>query len=94
MKKLDININKAQLVSFGVKINEEGVPAVDVTIALITEAGKVITTYNISTDAWSSESKFELPFEAAKPIMELVKLLEAVAVRHCREGQLTLAASI
>jgi len=94
MNKLEISINRAQLTDFRVGLNEEGVPSVGITIALITEAGKTITSYNISTDSYSRESKFELPHEAADPIMKLVGILEAVAIRHCKEGQKVLASGI
>lgn len=90
MKKLDIAITKAQLVSFGVKL-KDGRPEVDASIALMTEGGKQITTYSIYTDEWHSDS-FELPIEAMPLIGDLARVLEAVAVRHCRDGQLALPA--
>lgn len=85
MKKLDINITKAQLVSFGVEL-KEGQPEVNVTIALLTEGGKIITTYTIYTEKWHSQ-KFDLPVEAMPLIGDIARILEGVAVRHCRDSQ-------
>jgi hypothetical protein len=90
MKKLDISITKAMLTSFGVEL-KEGKPEVHVTIALMTEGGKAITTYTIYTDDWHSD-KFVLPVEAMPLIGDIARILEGVAVRHCRDSQLALPA--
>jgi hypothetical protein len=90
MKKLNINITKAQLVSFEVKL-EDSKPEVSVTIALLNDGGKVITTYTIYTHSWHDQ-KFKLPIEAMPLIGDIARILEGVAVRHCQDGQLALAA--
>jgi hypothetical protein len=90
MKQLDINITKAQLVSFSVEL-KEGKPEVHCTIALLTEGGKPITTYTIFTESWHTD-KFELPIEAMPLIGDVARILEGVAVRHCRDSQLGLPA--
>lgn len=91
MKKLNINISKAQLTSFTVAL-KEGKPEVHVTIALLTEAGEPITNYGIGTEAWRADSKFDLPIEIMPMIGDIARVLEAVAVRHCQSGQLALPA--
>jgi hypothetical protein len=91
MKKLDIAITKAQLVSFDVTA-EEGKPEVSVTLALMTEGGKQITSYSVRTNSWSDKDKIDLPIEALPHIGALARILEGVAVRHCRDSQLALAA--
>lgn len=89
MKKLDIQITKAQIESFDVTLNEN-LPEISVRIGLYTEGGKKITTYNIDTNGYIDDQKFELPVAVIKPIMEIMKELETIAVRHCRKGQKTI----
>jgi hypothetical protein len=91
MKKLSINITKAQLVSFSVEL-KDGQPEVGATIALITDGGKAITTYSISTDSWNNKDKFKLPMELMPLLGDAARILEGVVVRHCRDGQLALGA--
>ena len=91
MKKLEIAITKAQLVSFDVTA-EEGRPEVSVTLALMTEGGKQITSYSVRTNSWNDKDKIELPMEALPLIGSLSRILENVAVRHCRDSQLALPA--
>ena len=93
MKKLDISITKATLKSFTVSIGEDKIPNVSATIALLTEGGKEITDYTIRTNAWDDKTKMELPVSVLAPLGEAAKILEGVAVRHCRDGQKSLATS-
>ena len=93
MRKINIEITKAQIESFSVSLDpEKEQPQVSATIGLYTEHGKKITTYSIYTNAWSSEQKFELPLQMFNPIYEIAKQLEIVVVKHVREGQLALPA--
>lgn len=89
MKKLNINITKAQIVSFSVQL-KEGEPQVSATIALITDGGKEISQYSISTYSWQEENKFELPVELIQPIVGIMRTLEGVVVKHCMGSQLQL----
>ena len=91
MKTIKIEISKAVLQSFSVKLGEEK-PEVSATLALLTAQGKRITTYSIDTDGWDEESRFELPINFVEPIKQIMKELEIVAVKHCREGQKQLKA--
>jgi hypothetical protein len=91
MKKLSININKAQLKSYTVRL-EDGKPIVEATIELLTDGGKSITTYSVSTNAWQEKDKFDLPTKAIMPIIELAEILESVVVGHCRDGQVGIEA--
>ena len=86
MKKLDIKITKAQIESFLVTLKEES-PEVSATIALLTEGGKKITSYSISTDSWNEVNKFELPQEMIMPIMLIMRELEALVVGHVKTNQ-------
>ena len=89
MKKLNINITKAQILSFNVELKEKK-PEVSATIGLFTEGGKKITDYFISTSAWDDDNKFELPSNLIIPILAIMKELEVVVVNHCRNNQLLL----
>jgi hypothetical protein len=93
MKRLDIQITKATLTSFSVEL-EEGKPKVSATIGLLTEGGKPITTYSISTKTWNEEDQFDLPMECIGPILIIARQLEAVVVRHCRDSQKALSATV
>lgn len=85
MKKLDINITKATIQSFSVDA-EDGKPVISVTLALMTEGGKVITHYTIDNNSWRSDP-LDIPLEAMPIIGSLITVLEGAAVRHCRDSQ-------
>ncbi len=89
MKKLNITISKAQIVSFSVELQEDK-PKVSATIALLTAGDNVISTYGISTDAWNDKNKFELPVSMVGPILEIMHDLEPIVVKHCMGEHLRL----
>lgn len=93
MKKLNINITKAQIKSFRVELGEE-YPNVSATIALLTDGGKEISDYSISTSSWSDDNKFELPVSMVGPIVSIMKDLEKIVVKHCMESQAQLEAHV
>lgn len=90
MRTLEINITKAALQSFNVSLDENGQPNVQVTIGLISDGGKPITTYTAMTHAYSEARKMNLPIKAMPLLGELARILEAEAVKKCRDDQLTL----
>ena len=93
MRKLNIEITKAQLLSFSVDFDfKDNKLDVGTTLALLTSGGKKITSYTISTSAWQDETKFVLPIECIPHIKHIAKALEEVAVKHCRDSQLALSA--
>lgn len=92
MKKLDIAISKAQLQSYSVSFNDKGEIVVHATIGLMTDGGKKITDYTISTHGWNAETKFELPFECYAPIQAIARGLEVIVTQHCQDAMLKLAA--
>jgi hypothetical protein len=89
MRKININITHAHIVSFAVKLNEDK-PEVEATIALLTDKGQTITTYSIATDSWREDNKFDLPVGVIAPIMALLGELEIIATRHCNRRQRSL----
>ena len=91
MKKIDIQITKAQIEYFSVSLESEK-PEVNIRLGLYTEGGKKITDYTISTGAWKDDLKFELSPELVQPIMMVMRELEVIATRHCNKGQKTLEA--
>jgi len=90
MRKLNIEISKAQLTGFSCCFEEDGTPNVSATIALFTDGPKHITDFQISTNSWNKESKFDLPIEMILPIQKIAGALEHVIVEHMRDGQLKL----
>jgi len=83
MRKINnINITKAQLLSFNVVLKEKE-PEVSATITLLTTGGKKITEYSISTDAWDDSKKFELPPLMVIPILAIAQELEKEVIKHC-----------
>lgn len=95
MKKLDIQISKAQIESFTVEFHpeKEGVGKVEMTatLALLTEQGKTITTFSCGTGYWATH-KFEIPLAAIPAIKEITREIERVAVKACRDEQKQLPA--
>ncbi len=90
MKKLNIEITKAQLTGYTVTFNEDGLPNVSASIALLTENLKEVTTHTISTNSWRDEDKFELPLGMITPMQKIAVALEEVIVNHMRDSQLKL----
>lgn len=90
MKKLDIAITKAQLMSFEVTV-DDGKPVVSVTLSLMTEGGKKITHYSIDNRDWR-ENPLEIPVSVLPLIGDLARALEGSAVRNCKDSQLALPA--
>ena len=86
MKKLEIKITKAQIESFTVILAEEK-PEVSASIALLTEGGKKITSYSVSTNAWNEANKFELPSEMVLPILKITQEIEKLVVGHCKNQE-------
>lgn len=91
MKKLNINITKAQIISFNVELKEKK-PEVSATLGLFTKGGKKITEYSIYTTSWNDDNTFELPSNLIMPILTIMKELENVIVKHCKDSQLLLKA--
>lgn len=89
MKKLNIQITKAQIVSFRVELKDNQ-PQVSATIALLTDGNKPISSYSISTDTWNEQDKFALPVSIIKPIMDILKDIEPIVVKHCMGEHLQL----
>lgn len=90
MKTLNIQITKAQIVSFRVELKDNQ-PEVSASIALLTEHGKPIATYSISTDSWNERDKFELPASMVGPIVDILRDMEPIVVKHCMGDHLRLS---
>ena len=81
MKKIDINITQAKIKAYSVDFNEDK-PIVSVTLALLTNSWKEISSFNLSTNSRSS-AKFDLDLPLLKEIEETAKELERIATIHC-----------
>ena len=86
MRKINIQITKAQIRSFEVTLDKKK-PSISIQLDLFNDYGKKITSYQISTDHWEDENKFELPIRAITPIMKIMRQLEIVAIQHCNKEQ-------
>jgi len=89
MKKIDISINQAKILSFRVELNEDS-PKVSSCIGLFAGNQKISEFY-IATDSWEDAKKFELPASMIKPILKIAKDLEHITALKCSAaiGQLT-----
>jgi hypothetical protein len=83
MNKIDIQINKAQLKSFNVEMNDN-IPEIMASIDLYTANDKKITTFTITTQKYYSTPHFELPMELISPIVDIAKRLEKVVIAICK----------
>ena len=87
MESIDISIKKAKIHGYQVTLGDN-IPNVSATIQLLTEGGKEITSYSISTDHWQSNLKFELPLGMVGPIVDIARQLEAIVSKHCQNSAL------
>ena len=82
MKKIDININNAQILSFSVALNEDK-PEISATVGLFS-GNKKISTFSLRTQSFYNESiVFEIPLEMYASIKEMATQLEVILVREC-----------
>jgi len=80
MKKIDIQINQAKILSYSVELKENQ-PSVTATIGLF--AGeKKISSFSLSTETWQ-DITFELPTSVIKPILKIAEELETILIREC-----------
>ena len=84
MKKIDIQINQAKLLSYLVELNEDK-PEVSANIGLY--AGeKKISSFSLRTQTYYAESVvFEIPLELMITIKETAKELESILMRECNK---------
>ena len=80
MKKIDIHINQARIISYQVELDDKE-PKVTARIGLFA-GNKQISTFALSTETWQDKT-FELPVETIKPILEIAKKLETILIREC-----------
>lgn len=91
MKKIDIQINQAKILSYAVELNDDK-PEVSATIGLFS-GEKKISSFTLRTqDYYGNSVKFELPFELINPIKEIASHLETILIRSCSSVMGELAA--
>lgn len=91
MKKIDININQAQIESYRVEL-KDGMPEVSATIALYAGLKKV-STFSVSTQNYYNTDKIELPVDIIEPIVKIAKVLEVIVIMSCRSSMAELPIS-
>lgn len=84
MKKVDVRITKAKIISYAVDLEDER-PQVQGTIALYTEDDKKITTFTVNTRDYY-ENRFDLRLEMIPAIKDIAYQLEDVVVKKCNEA--------
>jgi len=84
MKKINIEITNAKILSYSVELNDE-YPSVSATIGLF--AGeKQISTFSLRTENYYSNSvHFDLPTSLINPIKEISIKLEEILIRECNK---------
>ena len=93
MKKISINITKAQIVSFQVEIKDDMTfPKITAQVALISDSGETITSYSATNEeySWNKRKPLEVSQSLIVQIIEILKELEGAVVRNINDGQLRL----
>ena len=89
MKKIDIAINQAKLLSYRVTLKDDE-PEIYANIGLYA-GNKKISDFSIDSHSYYDEQKFDIPVKMIPPIMKIAKELEIITALHCSSaiGQLT-----
>ena len=90
MQVLNIQITKARISGFSVDLGETE-PKVSATIKLLTEGGKEITSYSISSHHWQDNLKISVSPEMVGTIIRMADQLEKIVAEHCQSTALQLA---
>ena len=86
MKSIDISITKARIKNVMIWYKPDSVlPRVNAGIELLTANGEPITTYDIDTESYDKNKKFDLPIGLVDPIKKMLLELEDVVTKHCNE---------
>ena len=64
---------------------EDTLPRVNAGIELLTATDEPITTYDIDTQSYDKNKKFDLPIGLVDPIRKMLSELEGIVVKHCQE---------
>lgn len=81
MKTIDIQINRAKLLSYSVSLEDGDMPTVSATVGLF--AGeKKISEFSLRTQNYYANSvTFEVPVSMVGPILKIAEELETILVR-------------
>lgn len=80
MKKIDIQINRAEILSYEVSLKDTEVD-VSATIGLFAGKNK-ISTFTLGTKSWDDKN-FDLPIQLVEPIREIAQELENILIKEC-----------
>ena len=85
MKKIDIQINQAKIISYSVELRDDAVPEVTSRIGLFA-GSKQISSFNMTSGkCYGSGMEFKLPADMIDPIVNISKQLEAILVIECNK---------
>ncbi len=88
MKKIDININQAKLLSYSVTLGDDS-PEVTATVGLYA-GNKKISSFSLTTQSYYEGIKFDLSPDIVFPIVDIAKKLEAITVAQCKKALMEL----
>ena len=91
MRKIDIQITKAQLESFTASFERDDKLHLSATLALMTENGEKVSSYSLNTRSYY-DNTFNLPINVIQPIFDIAREIEAITTRQCRSHHLQLTA--
>ena len=92
MKKINIQINQAKLLSYEVDLLLEEEVQIRAVIGLFAGT-KQISTFTLSTQSYYSNNiKFDIPIGMVEPIKKIAKELETILVRECSKSFALLSA--
>jgi len=91
MKNIDIQINKAKIISYEVDLKED-FPEVSATIGLFA-GDKKISTFTLRTQSYYQDSiQFEIPLDLIEPIKDIASKLENILILKCSQSMGSLPA--
>ncbi len=84
MKKIDIRINNAKILSYQVELKED-MPEVSAMIGLFAGEKRISTFTLTSGYAYSDSMAFELPYQLIDPVKDIAKQLETILVKEANK---------
>lgn len=91
MRQIDVQITKGQIEQFTVVI-KDNLPEISAMVGLFTANEKRVSSFAIGTQGYH-DSRFDLPMEMIRPILQISEKLEEIVIRECNKQLCLLEAS-
>ena len=87
MRSVKISITKARIKNVFITYSNKDskLPRVNAGIELLTENGESITTYDIDSEHYQEDKKFDIPARLIEPMKSILMEMEKIVVKHCNE---------